>query len=249
MDVVGEGGARVPASTFALRFDSEPERPDYPWVTILVDGRDLADLAGGYVGFDPTSILGADSPLLPEDPPQRVAVLRCTCGEPGCGCVAPVIGREGDAVVWRDARDYTGVFVSPGESVGSLDGGSPVGLPELRFDAARYEAEVRRASADRSWETPRRETARLLQEYLHESADELRALGYNLTWVACSSPVEGAFAVSLLDGRRHQLVVAVEAPERSPAEWAGDLAERLLRTAPGEWHVTFRGNFALPEAP
>jgi hypothetical protein len=43
-------------------------------------------------------------------------------------------------------------------------------IPDLHFDREQYVAEVRRAVADRSWETPRRVTARLV-------ADGLRTRG------------------------------------------------------------------------
>ena len=51
----------------------------------------LVAAAPGRSGFDPRQILGAPFPLLPVDLGRRVAVYRCSCGQPGCGVIAPVI--------------------------------------------------------------------------------------------------------------------------------------------------------------
>jgi hypothetical protein len=79
-------------SVLSLRFEVVDDRPDWPVVRVLVDGRDpFAAVAPGWRGFDPAEILGPDSPLLPADQGRRVAVYCCSCGEPGCGVIAPVI--------------------------------------------------------------------------------------------------------------------------------------------------------------
>lgn len=151
---------QMAAHVLRLRVNADPERPDQPVVTVLVDGEDrLAGLGRtGFVGFHPAEILGPDQPLLPTDPPRRVAVYRCVCGIAGCGCVAPVIARDGGQVTWSDARDYTGVFDGPTLEPGYRPGpdeGTVLDLPVLRFDAHQYEEEVRRAGADRTWESDR----------------------------------------------------------------------------------------------
>ena len=50
---------------------------------------------------------------LPTNPPRRVAVYRCQCGEAGCGCAAPIIVERNGCVIWEDTRDVTGVYVDP----------------------------------------------------------------------------------------------------------------------------------------
>ena len=67
--------------------------------------------------FDPAKMLGPHSPLLPEDMGRRVAVYRCSCGEAGCGVIAPVIvaSPDGTRISWVDFRDYVGVFIGPVE--------------------------------------------------------------------------------------------------------------------------------------
>jgi hypothetical protein len=81
-DVIAELALRIER-------DGAGGHPDYPVVTILVDGRDVLSRHGrnGYKGFSPAEILGPDSPLFPQAAPRRVAVYRCCCGITGCGCV------------------------------------------------------------------------------------------------------------------------------------------------------------------
>ncbi|GGT84603.1 hypothetical protein [Streptomyces lateritius] len=63
--------------------------------------------------------------------------------------------RDGDEAVWADWRD---------PATGDVD------MPELRFDAGQYEAEVRRAGEDRSWEWPAGAVAQLLEAKLRRRA-------------------------------------------------------------------------------
>lgn len=180
--------ARNHLSVLTLAFEVVNERPDWPVVSILVDGTDpFAAVAPDWRGFDPESLPGPDSPLLPVDGGRRVAVCTCSCGEAGCGVIAPVIvaSPDGRRVSWVDPRDYTGVFGQPlAASVGQHDG-KPWDLPDLHFDREQYVAEVRRASEDRSWETARRQTARLLYELLKPEVPVLPP-DLPLSWVSPS---------------------------------------------------------------
>jgi hypothetical protein len=123
----------------------------WPVVTFLVDGREpFADSELGWSGFEPSEILGADSPLLPADGGRRVAVQCCSCGIPGCGVVAPfvVASPDGSRVSWVDFRDYVGVFVGPTSSSSDNSEGSRLPLPDLHFDRAQYVTEIERAIKD-----------------------------------------------------------------------------------------------------
>lgn len=227
----------------------EWEGADWPAAAILINGRDLTRVVGGdsFVGFDPDEILGDDEPLIPEALPRRVAVYRCQCGEPGCGCIAPQIQREGDEIVWHDARDFTGVFAKPVLNGETPSGGTRLRMPELRFDAAQYENEVRRASGDRSWESARRAAARILKGALAD-ADSLVRAGYVVQWAAPTRDHPDGFSVSLLDRSRVQVVVELRARPEDPRRWAAELAELLLTNEPDMWNVTFRGNYVWPAA-
>lgn len=68
-------------SILSLRFEVVDDRPDWPVVRVLVDGRDpFAAVAPGWRGFDPAEILGPDSPLLPAD---QGGAWRCTAARAG----------------------------------------------------------------------------------------------------------------------------------------------------------------------
>ncbi|HEX8002248.1 MAG TPA: hypothetical protein VF519_06100 [Mycobacteriales bacterium] len=59
----------------ALTLRVDPERLHYPLLTILVDGRDLAEVVGDELkGCDPGALLDGDTPLLPADPPRAVTL-------------------------------------------------------------------------------------------------------------------------------------------------------------------------------
>ena len=85
-------------------------------LTIKVDGVDrFAAVASDWRGFDPGQMLGPLSPLIPEPFGRRVALCRCSCGEAGCGVMAPLIveSPDGRTISWLDFRDYVGVFGGP----------------------------------------------------------------------------------------------------------------------------------------
>lgn len=213
----------------ALEFAVPDDRPDWPVVAIRVNGRDPFG-QDGWQGFDPAQILGEGSPLAPDDRGRRVAVYRCSCGEAGCGVIAPYVVGSPDRrrISWVDFRDYTGVFARP-LAPGSVDyEGRSWGLPDLHFDRDQYLAEVRRATADRSWETPRRLTARLLEEQLRPMP--------SLEWVSPAWREEGV----VLSLEHHgQLVLHLTSSEQDPARAAADMAHRLRSTPPEEWARRF----------
>ena len=112
MNVAGVNAAQKAArsglSVLSLQFQVLDDRPGWPVVQVLVDGRDpFAEVAPDWRGFDPAKMLGPHCPLLPVDLGRRVAVYRCSCGEAGCGVIAPVIvpSPDGRRVSWVDFRD------------------------------------------------------------------------------------------------------------------------------------------------
>lgn len=76
----------------------------------------------------------------------------CTAG--CCGALYVTIRREGDQVMWESWGHLSDLTAVP---------------PDFRFDGAQYEAELARASADRSWEEPVDTMARLLEQALADS--------------------------------------------------------------------------------
>ncbi|MGA5822989.1 hypothetical protein ACPC54_34645 [Kitasatospora sp. NPDC094028] len=86
-------------------------------------------------------------------------MARSGCGEERC-CPAlyVTVAREGEYVVWGGWRDPSG---------------RDFDLPSFRFAADGYQAEVRRAEADRAWEWPAVVVAMRLEEELRARGDWL----------------------------------------------------------------------------
>ncbi len=186
-------------SVLTLGLEVVDNRPDWPVVSISVDGKNpFEQVAKEWRGFDPGEILGAGSPLVPDDGGRRVAVYRCSCGEAGCGVIAPYVVPSPDrtSISWVDFRDYTGVFMHPVSLTAADHEGRPWDLPDIHFDRGQYLSEVRRVTSDRSWETPRRRTARLLDEHLRRQAP---AATLNRT-----RELAGQLSVRPLAKRRHR---------------------------------------------
>ena len=228
----------------AFRIDPG-ESPDWPDVTVLVDDEDVIGRATRFRGFDPDELFGADAPLLPTVPPRRVAIYRCSCGEPGCACAACIVSEMDGIVHWQDFRDFVGVY---GKATVSDDptGGKRLALPDLSFDAEQYRAAVQRASADRGWETDRRRVARLLRARLIAGDEALDERGYKVGWVSPEWEREDSFNVELRVPRG-QVVVRVDADWRlSENDLVEEMASTLLHQSERRWHVLHRNHWPEP---
>lgn len=219
-------------SVLTLAFEVLDDRPDWPVLSVRVDGENpFGSVAKDWKGFDPGDILGTDAPLVPDDAGRRVAVYRCSCGEAGCGVIAPYIVPSPDRtrISWVDFRDYVGVFAGPATPGSEDHEGRSWGLPDVHFARDQYLTEVRRATADRSWETPRRQTARLLKERLREAL--------SLQWVSPAWRGAGMVLSCMHDGR--QQLYLLTSTETDPARAADDMARRFLSTPPRDWVNSF----------
>ncbi len=223
-----------------FRVDAE-ESPEWPSVTVLVDGEDVIGRATGFKGFDPDDLFAADGALLPRDPPRRVAVYRCSCGEPGCGCAACQISEHDGAIVWRDFRDVVGVYWKPTVEPDPT-GGSRHPVPDLTFDATQYRQEVDRATADRSWET-RRRLARLLRTARWPARTR---------WSAAATPSDGSRPSGTEStgspSRRvpnGQVVLRLDADFALPDETVVEqLASTVLDGSERQWNVLHRSHWS-----
>ena len=121
------------------------EHGEEEWLelAVLVDGEDVFEPWGG-MGRVPDDLLDPELPLLPpaDGSPVVRAVQRCGCGEVGCGSIRATIRRDGDHVTWTELM--------------------PEGFGPFCFDAAQYDAEVRRAHEERPWEGRAARIARLV---------------------------------------------------------------------------------------
>lgn len=227
-----------------------------PIAKVLIDGKDVFAGLGpnGFVGFDPDDLLSPDQPLLPVDSARRVAVYRCSCGEPGCGVVAPVISGTDAEVRWRDFQDFTGWFDRPLPE-DEPQGGRPLDIPELTFEAAQYFNELLRATSDRSWETPTRQSARVLQELLAENAATWIRMGLKLDWVFPAHRVEDGVSLAFIDvDHRYvqrpfgHLVMTLTASSGSPETRASEMLQHLLSKSPEEWMAAFPWEAMEPDS-
>lgn len=141
--------------TFPLRIEvvaRDPADPDIVETRFLVGGRPLVPEAfGDGPGHCPEALLDNGSLRATADP-REVQLAEAYCTEACCGALYVTVRREGDEVVWDGWR---------GASRG-------VALPPYRFDAAAYDAEIDRATTDRAWSWPARDTARLIASGLRE---------------------------------------------------------------------------------
>ncbi|MGW2050281.1 hypothetical protein ACWCPF_34680 [Streptomyces sp. NPDC001858] len=166
----------------------------------IVNGRDLlAEVVPGgvggtrYLGVGPRELLGQDGPLHATATPHEVRLAWSGCGvEECCGALYMTVTRDGDRVVWADWRDLAN---------------QDFDLPQLRFAAGQYEAEVLRAEEDRSWEWPAGAVARLLEAGLRRRGDWL---------VRWDCELEGVWASRMETDRIH--VVLMHPRDRTDAD-------------------------------
>lgn len=213
------------------------ESVDNPKVILLVDGRDVLGGSGDR-GFDPEALLHRGDPLAPADPPRRVALYHCGCGEPGCGTTACVISEADGVVRWSGFRHFVGLSHPLDTSLADEDGRS-ADLPDLAFDATGYRAEVERAKTDRTWETRRRRRARLLSERLAVSSDHWAELGVEFRSVWVWGHDEDVYAVNL-DRGGDQLLIGIRSPDAAEDTMVIDsMATTILAGDERTWFVIY----------
>lgn len=97
----------------------------------VIDGRDI--IRESFVsgpGLPPAVLLRPEGGLRAGTEPREVVLAEADCTPSCCGALCVTISRDGEQVVWGGWRD--------------LNGPAPV-LPEFRFDAGQYDAEIARA--------------------------------------------------------------------------------------------------------
>ncbi|QES53181.1 hypothetical protein DEJ51_02035 [Streptomyces venezuelae] len=197
------------------------------WIQVrpVIDGRDvLAELWPPWAGEDPWVVLGPGGVAAAGGGPHEVRLARISCTEVCCGALYVTVRREGGEVVWDGWRNPAG---------GHAD------MPEFRFDAARYAAEVRRAEQDRAWEWPARTVAGLLAERLRADPGWSRRWECELDAVWTDQAAPGRVELVLLhpdaaadrEGRPWlQLGVTLEVGDGDPEAEADRLAALVAST-------------------
>jgi hypothetical protein len=135
------------------------------------------------------------------------------------------------------------VFIGPLAVSADDDDSRAWDLPDLNFDREQYVAEVERASADGSWETSRRRTARLLYERL----EPLQLVLPPDLGLASASLAWGEDGVTLMVQRLigaprfevRQQMLRLTSTLDDPDQAAQDMAQRLLSTSADDWTDSF----------
>lgn len=188
---------------------------------LVVDGRDIViDAFEPGPAHEPERLLAPDGPLRAGREPRDVELAAADCTRDCCGALYVTIRRAGDQVVWNGWRNPD-----------RLD----PDLPEFRFDAERYDAEVARAEQDLSWEWPARTVARLLGGLLSAAPERIERWGFEVRAVSSWKP--GAVDVLFFHPLRpvaeapwlqfrRVLTVTDEDPAVQTARFAAELTER-----------------------
>ncbi|MEU2247366.1 hypothetical protein [Streptomyces sp. NPDC019224] len=203
--------------------DRDPADPATVEARVLVDGRPLVpDYFGRGPANSPEQLL--DTGLLrATDEPREVQLAEAYCSEGCCGALYVTVRREGDQVVWSGWR-------CPAPPRGKRE------MPELRFDAAAYDAEVTRAQSDDSWAWPARRAARLIVAGLRGRPDLLTRWNVRLGWTGTDFHDPDETLISLLhdsvDGSPGQLLWRIPEDGTPPQDRAAAALTRLATEDP-----------------
>ncbi|GHJ44174.1 hypothetical protein Cs7R123_15160 [Catellatospora sp. TT07R-123] len=217
--VLGAGGATVrrPAVD-TLRLAVELVVPGTSLFAVRVYVNDVEITAdGARLGMDPFHLLVPINRLVATAEPARVPIARCPCRDCGFVITDVAIVRDDGVVHWDWLLE------------------APMGRG-VSFDAAAYDAEVARAAADHSWETPVRAAARLAMT--GTDLDRLAGYGLRFVWAGNGHPDPEVFELWFeLDGI-YQVFVQTPWQGRDARETARAAREQLARP-PQTWQATW----------
>ncbi|TRV72907.1 hypothetical protein FKN01_28830 [Streptomyces sp. 130] len=180
------GAPRSPDTRLRIAVhERDPGDPAAIEARVLVDGRPLVpDYFGRGPAHSPEELLFSGA-LRATDEPREIRLAEAYCTQGCCGALDVTVRRDADQVVWSGWR----CPVPPG---GKRQ------LPELRFDAAAYDAEVARAEGDESWMWPARRAARLIADGLRVRPELLTRWGVRLDWAGTDFHDPDVTLISLL---------------------------------------------------
>ncbi|MFF3955667.1 hypothetical protein ACFYY1_20885 [Streptomyces sp. NPDC001890] len=165
----------------------DPVDPDVVETRILIDGLPLVPAAFGRGPAHAPEYLLDSGRLRATGEPREVQLAEAYCTEGCCGALHVTIRRDGDHVVWSDWR-------RPAPPPSLLPARE---LPEYRFEAAAYDAEIERAENDHSWTWPARRAARLIAAGLRDRPELLTRWDAEPWWVGTDFRNRDLIAVSL----------------------------------------------------
>ncbi|MEU0626386.1 hypothetical protein [Streptomyces sp. NPDC005989] len=165
----------------------DPVDPDVVETRILIDGLPLVPAAFGRGPAHAPEYLLDSGRLRATGEPREVQLAEAYCTEGCCGALHVTIRRDGDHVVWSDWRRPA----PPSSLLPARE------LPEYRFEAAAYDAEIERAENDHSWTWPARRAARLIAAGLRDRPELLTRWDVEPWWVGTDFRNRDLVAVSL----------------------------------------------------
>ncbi|MFF7341720.1 hypothetical protein ACFZAT_30945 [Streptomyces sp. NPDC008163] len=198
--------------------ERDPDDPATVEARVLVDGRPLVPDCFGRGPADSPEELLFPGTLRATAEPREGRLAEAYCTEGCCGALYVTVRLDGDQVVWSGWR----CPVPPG---GTRE------LPDLRFDAVAYEAEVARAEGDESWMWPARRAARLIADGLRGRPDLLARWSVRLDWAGTGFHDPDETTISLLydaeNGHVRQIIWRIPEDGTPPEERAAAALRRL----------------------
>ncbi|MFE2929055.1 hypothetical protein [Streptomyces sp. NPDC059278] len=226
----------------------DPVDPDIVETRILIDGRPLVPAVFGRGGAHAPEYLLDSGRLRATDEPREVQLAEAYCTEGCCGALHVTVRRDGDHVIWSDWRRPT-----PPPSLPPARE-----LPEYRFEAAAYDAEIARAENDHSWAWPARKTARLIAAGLRDRPDLLTRWDVEQGWIGTDFRDRDRTVVNLAhragpssgpgaeDTHRQHLVWHIPDDGTSPEHRAAAALHRLATADPRTYGGGGAGRSARP---
>ena len=214
---------------------TDPHRRSDVETRVLIDGRPVIAAAFDKGAPNPPEALLTRGRLHANDEAHEVKLSEAYCSEGCCGALYVTVVRDGNTVVWRDWRGHT----------------SEEAPPEVRFDAARYDAALAKAEADHSWEWPARTLARLLRDQLTAHPDLLARWQCHLEWIMARSHEPGQARLSFSYPERPtytdkepwlQFELVIQLNQTSTADQAAYIIEQLETVDPKTLTAVVGGN-------
>lgn len=214
--------------------ERDPLEPGTVEARIVVDGRPLVPEVFGRGAVHSPEWLLDSGRLRATEEAREVELAEAYCSEGCCGALYVTIRRDGSEVVWSDWR-------CPPPPPSALHVRE---IPELRFDAAAYDAEIRRAEDDHTWTWPARKTARLIVAGLRDRPELLSRWDAELSWAGTAFSNLDQTVLCLryagADGSPTYFMWCIQEDGTLPEDRAADALRRLASEDPRTYGAVCR---------
>lgn len=214
--------------------ERDPLEPGTVEARLVVDGRPLVPAVFGRGAVHSPEWLLDSGRLRATEEPREVKLAEAYCAEGCCGALYVRIRRVGGEVVWSDWR-------CPPPPPSALHVRE---IPELRFDADAYDAEILRAENDHTWTWPARKAARLIVAGLRDRPELLTRWGVELSWAGTAFGDLDQTVLSLRyageDGSPTYFMWRIQEDGTLPEDRAADALRRLASEDPRTYGSVYR---------